>query len=152
MRKLVPLVTALAVAAALGAAAGQATHRTTAAAHWVPACTAALHEQPPAHHHKAWLERDPRRVGCYLNALAGWATEWPCLDRLWGPLESSWQVTADNPNSDAYGIPQALPGSKMGPGWESSAWVQVRWGLGYIRGRYGSPCGALGYRLAHGYY
>ena len=95
----------------------------------------------------------PVALGRYLAAKRGWVGyEWDCLYHLWGPLESGWYVYADNPNSDAYGIPQALPGSKMGPGWQHSAFVQIRWGLGYISGRYGSPCAARSYRLANGYY
>jgi len=56
--------------------------------------------------------------------------------------ESSWNVHAENPSSGAYGIPQALPGDKMGPGWQNSAAVQIRWGLRYIAERYSTPCGA----------
>ena len=54
---------------------------------------------------------------------------------------------ADNPSSSAYGIPQALPGSKMasaGDDWANNAVTQIRWGLGYIADRYGSPCSRLG--------
>lgn len=66
--------------------------------------------------------------------------QWPCLFQLW-TRESGWRVTASNP-SGAYGIPQALPGSKMGPGWQNDASVQIQWGLGYVKGRYQTPCGA----------
>lgn len=93
------------------------------------------------------------RLGQDLAAEYGWTgPEWECLDRLWGELESGWDQYADNPHSDAYGIPQALPGSKMGPGWEHDPWVQIAWGLGYIEARYGSPCGALHVRLTRGWY
>jgi hypothetical protein len=64
-------------------------------------------------------------------------------------------VHADNPNSSAYGIPQALPGSKMasaGPDWANNPITQIRWGLGYIADRYGSPCGAWGHSQSHGWY
>ena len=70
--------------------------------------------------------------------------QFSCLDSLYTG-ESGWNVHADNPSSSAYGIPQALPGSKMasaGPDWENDAATQIRWGLGYIKGRYGSPCSA----------
>lgn len=68
--------------------------------------------------------------------------QWTCLDNLW-TAESGWdQYKANYQGSGAYGIPQALPGSKMGPGWESDALVQINWGLNYIKGRYGTPCGA----------
>lgn len=66
--------------------------------------------------------------------------------------ESGWRVHADNPGSDAYGIPQALPGSKMGRGWRHDGYVQIRWGLRYIEGRYGSPCVALNAKHSKGWY
>jgi len=81
----------------------------------------------------------------------GWGDDqWGCLDQLWS-RESGWRVNASNP-SGAYGIPQALPGSKMGPGWETDASVQINWGLGYIGGRYGTPCGAWAHSESSGWY
>ena len=77
--------------------------------------------------------------------------QWSCLYNLW-MKESGWRVNAANPSSDAYGIPQALPGSKMGPGWQDDARVQIQWGLGYVKGRYGTPCGAWSSFLAKGWY
>jgi hypothetical protein len=59
--------------------------------------------------------------------------------------ESRWNHVAENPSSGAYGIPQALPGSKMasaGDDWATNPETQIRWGLGYIDARYGSPCAA----------
>jgi hypothetical protein len=74
----------------------------------------------------------------------GWGSDqFSCLVQLWGH-ESGWRVNAAN-GSGAYGIPQALPGSKMasaGPNWQTSASTQIAWGLGYITARYGTPCGA----------
>ncbi len=64
-----------------------------------------------------------------------------CLVSLWNK-ESMWRVDADNPHSSAYGIPQALPGSKMGEGWQTDPHVQINWGLEYISNRYDTPCGA----------
>jgi len=64
-------------------------------------------------------------------------------------------VNADNPTSSAYGIPQALPGAKMasaGADWATNPETQIRWGLGYIRDSYGSPCGANDFKLGHGWY
>ena len=69
-----------------------------------------------------------------------------CLDPLWAH-ESGWSVSAYNAGSGAFGIPQALPGSRMasaGPDWQADAATQIRWGLEYIKGTYGSPCGAWG--------
>lgn len=76
--------------------------------------------------------------------------QWPCLYNLW-MHESGWRTTAANP-SGAYGIPQALPGSKMGAGWQTDASVQIQWGLGYIKGRYSTPCGALNAWQTKGWY
>ena len=85
----------------------------------------------------------------------GWSSsQFSCLDPLWN-LESGWNVYASNPSSGAYGIPQALPGSKMasaGPDWQSDAATQIRWGLGYIQAMYGSPCGAWAHEQADGSY
>lgn len=84
----------------------------------------------------------------------GWpASQFSCLDALWA-RESGWNVTAANPDG-AYGIPQALPGSKMasaGPNWQTNAATQIRWGLGYIKALYGSPCGAWAHSQATGWY
>jgi hypothetical protein len=84
----------------------------------------------------------------------GWSSsQFACLDPLWA-RESGWSVTAENP-SGAYGIPQALPGSKMasaGSDWQTSAATQIEWGLGYIKGIYGSPCAAWDHEQATGWY
>jgi hypothetical protein len=84
----------------------------------------------------------------------GWApSEFSCLVNLWN-RESGWNTHAANP-SGAYGIPQALPGSKMataGGDWQNSYQVQITWGLGYIAGSYGSPCGAWAHSNAVGWY
>jgi hypothetical protein len=79
--------------------------------------------------------------------------QYSCLVALWN-RESHWNVTAENPDG-AYGIPQALPGSKMsefGPDWQTNATTQITWGLAYIDGRYGNPCGAWGHSQASGWY
>jgi hypothetical protein len=80
-------------------------------------------------------------------------TQFSCLDNIW-TRESGWRTTAENA-SGAYGIPQALPGSKMasaGPNWQTDATTQIDWGLGYIKGRYGSPCGAWSFWQVNGWY
>jgi hypothetical protein len=69
--------------------------------------------------------------------------------------ESGWNEKAENPGSGAYGIPQALPGSKMasaGKDWQTDARTQIRWMLEYIRSRYGTPEAAWQFHLAHGWY
>jgi hypothetical protein len=100
-------------------------------------------------------DEDPRTVARALLAEFGFGEDqFGCLDSLW-ERESHWNVYADNPSSSAYGIPQALPGSKMssaGPDWATNPVTQIRWGLGYIEDRYGSPCGAWGHSQSHGWY
>ncbi|WP_235934037.1 lytic transglycosylase domain-containing protein [Paramicrobacterium chengjingii] len=85
----------------------------------------------------------------------GWGEDqYSCLVALWD-RESGWNVYAHNASSGAYGIPQALPGSKMasaGADWQTNAATQISWGLGYISGRYGSPCGAWSHSQAKGFY
>jgi hypothetical protein len=80
--------------------------------------------------------------------------QWRSLRKLWNH-ESSWRVHADNSYSSAYGIPQALPGHKMaskGRDWRTNPRTQIAWGLGYIKKRYGSPCGAWAHFRSHGWY
>lgn len=96
-----------------------------------------------------------------MAADQGWTgKQWTCLERLWSG-ESQWNHLALNDNTgnsrfdaskvgryaDAYGIPQSLPPNKManaGHDWRTNPATQIRWGLGYIGGRYGTPCKALG--------
>ncbi len=93
--------------------------------------------------------------GAQAVAARGWpTTEFDCLVALWNK-ESGWRVNAYNASSGAYGIPQALPGSKMataGADWETNAATQIEWGLGYIQGRYGTPCGAWAHSQSVGWY
>jgi uncharacterized protein YabE (DUF348 family) len=80
--------------------------------------------------------------------------EFVCLQQLWD-RESHWNTYAQNAYSGAYGIPQALPGNKMashGADWQTNPATQIAWGLDYIAGRYGTPCGAWNYFLSHNYY
>lgn len=85
------------------------------------------------------------RLGRRMMLAAGWGPqEWAALRALWMG-ESGWSSSVVNSSSGATGIPQALPGSKMasaGRDWRTNPATQIRWGLGYIRGRYGSPSGA----------
>jgi hypothetical protein len=85
----------------------------------------------------------------------GWGEgEFSCLVALWHK-ESGWRVNAYNAGSGAYGIPQALPGGKMasaGADWETNPATQISWGLGYIGGRYGTPCGAWHHSQRKGWY
>jgi hypothetical protein len=93
-----------------------------------------------------------RKLGARMaKSLYGWGGgQFRALNKLWTG-ESGWVTTADNPNSDAYGIPQALPGSKMasaGRDWATNPATQIKWGLGYIRDRYGNPSNAYNEWLA----
>jgi uncharacterized protein YabE (DUF348 family) len=81
----------------------------------------------------------------------GWGGEFSCIYNIF-QRESGWDQTKRNRSSGAYGIPQALPGSKMGPGWESDPVVQIRWGIGYMVSRYGSPCGAWSFWQVNHWY
>lgn len=94
-------------------------------------------------------------LGQSLATARGWSgNEWDCLYALW-QSESGWSQYADNPRSSAYGIPQALPGSKMataGADWQHNAETQIRWGLGYIASRYGTPCKAWQHKKARNWY
>ncbi len=98
---------------------------------------------------------DPREIAQALLGEFGFSqSEFGCLDSLW-TRESGWSVNADNPSSSAYGIPQALPGEKMssaGSDWATNPATQIRWGLGYIQDRYGSPCGAWDHSESYGWY
>ena len=85
----------------------------------------------------------------------GWSNnDFQCLVKLW-EKESKWNPNARNKNSGAYGIPQALPGSKMaseGADWQTNYKTQIRWGLKYIKQRYGTPTAAWNSFLKKGWY
>jgi hypothetical protein len=98
---------------------------------------------------------DPRLIAQGMLPEFGFsADQFSCLDSLW-TKESGWNPAADNPTSSAFGIPQALPGSKMasaGPDWATNPATQIRWGLGYIADVYGSPCSAWAHSQANNWY
>ncbi|WP_344864123.1 lytic transglycosylase domain-containing protein [Planomonospora alba] len=96
-----------------------------------------------------------RAIAFRLVSRRAWShDQFRCLDSLW-TRESNWNHRAHNRHTGAYGIPQALPGSKMsdsGRDWRSSPVTQIRWGLRYIKQRYGSPCGAWGHFRSANWY
>lgn len=98
---------------------------------------------------------DPKAIAQGMVSARGWGDgEFRCLVALWN-RESNWNPYAENPSSGAYGIPQSLPGSKMeaaGPDWRTNPATQITWGLNYIAGRYGTPCGAWGHSESVGWY
>ena len=99
-------------------------------------------------------QSDPKALARLLLDGYGWGSQFSCLDSLW-TKESNWNYQATNGSSGAYGIPQALPGSKMGsvaPDWQTNPATQIKWGLQYIKATYGSPCAAWGHSQANGWY
>jgi hypothetical protein len=112
---------------------------------------AALAQAAVAH---AASSGNPRAIAQSMLAQYGWdASQFSYLNQLWFH-ESDWQVNAANP-SGAYGIPQALPGSQMasaGADWQTNPVTQIKWGLNYIKGRYGSPSGAWAHEQSNNWY
>ena len=162
------------VLAAQEAAARQAAARQAAAKRQAAAAAAAAARQQAAEQHASQPEQpqpqsqpsqaapapvvpagSAQQIALGMLGSYGWSSsQFSCLVSLWN-LESGWNVTASNPSSGAFGIPQALPGSKMasaGPDWQTDAATQIRWGLGYIQSTYGSPCGAWAHEQADGWY
>ncbi|GAA4111484.1 transglycosylase SLT domain-containing protein [Knoellia locipacati] len=90
-------------------------------------------------------QKDPRSAARALMSDQGWGDgQWRCLNLLWEG-ESSWDHTAENSSSGAYGIPQSLPASKMakfGSDYRTNPITQITWGLWYIKQSYGTPCNA----------
>jgi hypothetical protein len=101
------------------------------------------------------VARSPQQIAQTLLASHGWSSDqWTYLYDLW-QRESSWDPSATNPSSGAYGIPQALPASLMasaGPDWQTNPATQIKWGLDYIAQRYGSPAAAWAHEQANGWY
>lgn len=102
----------------------------------------------------AILAGDPRDIARAMLADRGQSGEFGCLDNLW-TRESGWQVHDTNGSSGAYGIPQSLPADKMasaGDDYRDNPATQIRWGLGYIADRYGSPCAAWSHSQSYNWY
>jgi hypothetical protein len=124
------------------------------------------HVHPVRHHrhrhhaasrssYRTALTGSPQTVAHALLLRQGWSeSQWTCLNALW-TRESGWNTYATNHSSGAYGIPQALPATKMataGSDWRTNPITQIRWGLSYIAQAYGSPCNALSHSNSYGYY
>ncbi|WP_327719154.1 transglycosylase SLT domain-containing protein [Streptomyces sp. NBC_00490] len=80
--------------------------------------------------------------------------QWTCFSNI-VDHESSWNYTAVNASSGAYGLFQALPGSKMSSvadDWRTNPATQIKWGLNYMDSRYGSPCEAWSFWQANNWY
>jgi hypothetical protein len=130
------------------AAARQAAQQAAAKAAQQPRVQQMAAQQPAA-------SGSPQSVAQAMLGSFGWSSsQFSCLQPLWAG-ESGWSVTASNPSSGAYGIPQALPGSKMasaGADWQTNPATQIKWGLGYIKSTYGSPCAAWSHEQSDGWY
>ncbi|WP_314194763.1 hypothetical protein [uncultured Arthrobacter sp.] len=137
-------VTKANAAAAKASAAKAASAKAAAAARAKAAAPVALNDPAGAQAYAA------SKLGSF-----GWsADQMQCLKRLW-TKESEWRTTATNASSGAYGIVQSLPAEKMasaGADYRTNYRTQINWGLDYIKERYGSPCGALNFHLAHNWY
>ena len=99
---------------------------------------------------------DPREIARQIlkNKFDYGSSQFDCFDNII-MRESKWDVNATNPSSGAYGIPQALPGSKMaseGSDWRTNPATQIIWGIKYMQDRYGSPCSAWSFKSSHGWY
>ena len=98
---------------------------------------------------------EAQALGKQMMLAAGFGEDqWGCLYNLW-MRESGWRTTAGNVSSGAYGIPQSLPASKMaafGDDYLTNPRTQIAWGLNYIKGRYGTLCGAWSSFQAKGWY
>ena len=94
-------------------------------------------------------------IACAI--LPGWGfgiDQMACLIPMWNK-ESRWNERARNPSSGSYGIPQALPASKMaqyGADYLTNPAPQIKWGLSYIKTRYHTPCEAWTFWQNHGWY
>lgn len=135
-----------------------------AAMHWdLPKVRYLRHVHPVRHHesrasrstYRAPLTGSPQTVAHAMLLRRGWSeTEWNCLNTLW-TRESGWNTYATNSSSGAYGIPQALPATKMasaGSDYRTNPVTQITWGLDYIATSYGTPCAALSHSSSTGYY
>ncbi|WP_174805567.1 transglycosylase SLT domain-containing protein [Kitasatospora sp. MMS16-BH015] len=96
----------------------------------------------------------PGSVQALAAGIIGDDSQFQCFSQI-VKRESGWDYTATNSGSGAYGLVQALPGSKMssvGSDWRTNPATQIKWGLGYMNDRYGSPCGAWSFWQSHHWY
>lgn len=109
----------------------------------------------PAVKPQAAIPRKPSVASAKSYALSRLGSvQYACLNNI-AVRESGWNPTIANPNGGAYGIPQALPGSKMvsaGADWRTNPVTQVKWMIGYVNARYGSSCLAWAYWQSHSNY
>jgi hypothetical protein len=99
---------------------------------------------------------DPKEIARQIlkNKFGYGSSQFSCFNNII-MRESMWRINATNPSSGAYGIPQALPGSKMaseGSDWRTNPATQIIWAIKYMKDRYGSPCSAWSFKSANGWY
>ncbi|MFJ4844200.1 transglycosylase SLT domain-containing protein [Streptomyces sp. NPDC088733] len=93
-------------------------------------------------------------VQAMAQGIIGDEAQFQCFSNI-VTRESGWNYTATNSSSGAYGLVQALPGSKMasaGADWRTNPGTQIKWGLKYMNSRYGSPCGAWSFWQNNNWY
>lgn len=110
----------------------------------------------PATMNAMGVARTVRITAQWKFPALGWSVsgQFGCLEQIY-THESGWKVYATNPSSGAYGIPQALPATKMasaGSDWQTNPATQLSWGLNYIKSRYGDPCSAWSFWQSHNWY
>jgi cytoskeletal protein RodZ len=128
---------------------------TTKAASATPTASSTATSSRTATSSTATSDSSPQQIAQSMLSGYGWdGGQWTYLYQLW-EKESGWSVTATNPGSGAYGIAQANPASQMdsvGSDWQTDATTQIKWGLEYIKDRYGSPAAAWAHETADGWY
>ena len=139
--------------AAQAAAQAAAQQRTAAQQQQSTDQAAAATQQTTTDDTQTYDSSDPHEIARQMmQQNYGWGSDqYSCLNNI-VEHESNWKVNATNPNGGAYGIPQSLPGYKMasaGADWRTNPATQLKWMLGYVKSRYGTPCGAWGYWQAH---
>ena len=110
---------------------------------WLTAASPAIGAEPPT----------VKQAKAYALERLG-RHEYACLDAIF-TRESHWNTKAYNKRSGAYGIPQAVPGSKMasaGKDWRTNPITQTKWGIRYVQRKYGSACAAWAHTRQYGWY
>ncbi|MFD7986273.1 lytic transglycosylase domain-containing protein [Kitasatospora indigofera] len=134
-------------AAAQAQAQAQAKVQAEAKAKADAAAAASRSQQRPALNSGSAFTGTPQQIAAQIVP----AGQLQCFNNII-ERESNWKVTATNPSSGAYGLVQALPGSKMaaaGADWRTNPATQIKWGLSYMNATYGSPCGAWKFWQVH---
>lgn len=104
----------------------------------------------PAGTHDDWLVAAGITEIYWANALISKE------NATWDPCKmNGGAVDCTYTGDRAYGIPQALPGSKMssaGSDWQTNPITQLKWMKSYVEGRYGSFEAAVGFHQRNNWY